>query len=62
MTGAKDPAADRSTNRSGYRGIPEADLKLLCKTILAEAERFYADPKNIEDFENWKREVTKNHV
>ena len=62
MTGAQDPAADRTAGRSGYRGIPEADLKLLCKTILAEAERFYADPKNIEDFENWKREVTKNHV
>ena len=36
--------------------IPKASLDSLCRATLEACKRFYADPKNVECYENWKKE------
>ena len=35
--------------------IPAVDLRVLCDTILDSAQKFYEDPENQRQFEEWKR-------
>lgn len=33
--------------------IPRVQLDSLCRTLLAGIERFYSDPKNSREYEEW---------
>lgn len=39
--------------------VPPADMKNLCRALVADMKRFYEDPKNLEGFERWQREQKK---
>lgn len=39
-----------------YTQIPPADLKNLCRALVADIKKFYEDPQNLKDFERWQRE------
>lgn len=33
--------------------IPQVEMDILCRTLLAGVERFYADPENLRRFYEW---------
>ena len=35
--------------------IPETEAKLLAMTFLDAIKKFYSDPKNVEKFQEWKK-------
>lgn len=40
-----------------YTQIPAIECKLLFRTLAKAVDRFYADPKNRERFEKWKKSM-----
>ncbi len=36
--------------------IPEIETRILCATLVDAVERYFADPKHQQEFEEWKRE------
>lgn len=37
-----------------FSKIPAVELRLLCKSAVQAAERFYSVPENVRKFEEWK--------
>ena len=35
--------------------IPESEVKLLAVGLIEAAKRFYSNPKNVLEFQEWKR-------
>lgn len=44
-----------SKNKIDVSQIPPVERKNLAKTFLEAVERFFDDPKNLQDFEEWKK-------
>lgn len=39
--------------------IPSVDVQNLSRTFLSAVKKFYADPRNVAGFEEWKRQRDK---